>query len=208
MTEKVKKFAVKHLNTPQNRLLAAYLLFICMWSMFHLGYTAVNSIGFIGGNAKQQLTVADFTPVDVEVVNENTIINSTGDSQLIYTGPIRNMRIKCSFSIDPGEFVCFYNYRGNNAFGIHRMRYAKIIGDCYWFEFPPGTKQIRLDTGVEPSITVVFDSITINTPTLSTVAGITAGDGFTLLTVPGLIFMIGETALSLVKNKKERDERQ
>ena len=88
------------------------------------------------------------------------------------------------------------------------MKYAKIIGDYYWFEFPPFTHQIRLDTGVEPSITVVFDSITINTPVLSTVAGITAGDGFTLLAVPGLIFMIGETALSLVKNKKEREERQ
>lgn len=209
MIDKIKNFAANYLNTAIKRLLAAYLAFACLWAVFHLGYTALSGIGYITGRTSQkELTVEDFVHVGIEMADENTIINSTNDSQMIYTGPIRNLLIKCSFSADPGEFICFYNYRGNDAFGTHRMKYAKIIGDYYWFEFPPFTQQIRLDTGVEPSITVVFDSITINTPALSTVAGITAGDSFTLLAVPGLIFMIGETALSLLKYKKEREERQ
>ncbi len=205
MIDKIKNFAAMHLATATSRLLAAYLAFACLWGAFHLGYTAINGIGYITGiTSQQELTVADFVHVGIEMVDENTVINATDDSQMIYTGNIRNLLIKCDFSLPPGEFVCFYNYRGNDAFGTHRMKYAKIYDGYYLFEFPIGTKQIRLDTGVEPSIKIDFHSITINTPSLKTVTGVTVGDCFTLLTVPALIFMAGETACSLAKQIKKK----
>lgn len=203
MREKLKKLMDKHCTTAVNRLLACYLVFVCLFAVLHLGYTAVSGAGFLMGKTVQkELTVADFTPVDVEIVDDSTIINASGDSQLIYSGNIRNLIVKCSFSADPGEFVCFYNFSGNDVFGTHRMEYAKLYNGCYIFEFPLGTKQIRLDTGVEPSVMVAFDRITINKPTIKTLTGITAGDLFTLLVVPALGFMVWETILSILKKKK------
>ena len=49
-----------------------------------------------------------------------------------------------------------------------------------------------------------FDEIIINRPMFSTVFGLTAGDLFTALILPGCLFMLLETFLPMLKKKKYR----
>ena len=135
-----------------------------------------------------------------------TVYNATDDTQLIYTGNLRNLIVKCEFSRNPGEFVCFYNNRGNYSFGVHKMRYAKVYGDYYVFEFPYGTKQIRLDTGVVSEITVSFDEITINSFDIQDYFAFSISELFTLLIIPAAVYFAIDTAIKLYLsiNKKKR----
>lgn len=114
---------------------------------------------------KRELTVLDFETVDCEFVSDAEIVTETEDSQMIYTGNLVNMYVKCSFSQPEGEFLAFYAKNENHSFGINRVSYAKLSGDWYVFHFPYGTKQVRVDPGVTVSNTVHFDEIIVNNNT-------------------------------------------
>ena len=187
-------------------LVYTYAVCICATVIFHFTVGIAN-FGFskVGIYGEKQLTVDSFETVGADYVDDMTIINSTNDTQLIYTGNIRNLTVKCEFSRHPGEFVCFYNGRGNYSFGTHKMRYAKVYGDYYVFEFPYGTKQIRLDTGVVADITVKFEEITINSFDIQDYFVFSQSELFTLLIIPGAIYFAIDTAfkLCLTINKKK-----
>lgn len=68
------------------------------------------------------------------------------------------------------------------------MRKGKAVWKVLCFEFPIGTNQIRVDTGVHPSITVSFQEILANKYTFNTVMRFSTGELFYLLAVPGVIY--------------------
>ncbi len=187
-------------------LMYTYVLCFCGTLLFHIISGVVNcGLSWFGVYGEKHLTVDSFETVGAEYVDSMTIINSTNDTQMIYTGNVRNLIVKCEFSRSPGEFVCFYNTRGNYSFSTHKMRYAKMYGDYYVFEFPYGTKQIRLDTGVIDSITVSFEEININSFDVWDYFACSVSELFTLLIMPGVMYFGIDTAykLYLIINKNK-----
>ena len=86
------------------------------------------------------------------------------------------------------EFLAFYSYKADGVFSAERCVRGKQYGRYYVFEFPIGTNQIRIDTGVHPSITVSFQEILANKYTFNTVMRFSTGELFYLLAVPGVIY--------------------
>ena len=160
----------------------------------------------VGFYQQKMLNIHDFEQIGVEVVDNMTMINATNDTQLICEGNIKNIYIKCDFSADPGEFVAFYSRKNNYAFGTHQMLHARQDGEYYIFRFPIGTKQVRIDTGVEPSITVSFDEIMLNKQSLREITGINIGYLFYLMICPMVLFSIlytGATIYECIMKKKK-----
>lgn len=189
-------------SQPLENLKRFYIGFIIFSIIIHSLYGLVNLYGFKSGKyVEKSLTVKDFQPMGAEFSDDMTLISTTDDAQLIYTGDVRNIIIKCEFSQDPGEFVSFYNKSADNAFGTHKMLYAKYIDGYYVFQYPIGTKQIRIDTGIFPSITVNFEEITINKPTVSTVWGSVTSQFFYCLVVPPVLFLLTDTVKQILKKK-------
>lgn len=169
-----------------------YLIVSALFLSFHL----LHGLGYLVlGYGKEQLHLRDFIAVEAEIVDENTLISIGDDTQLIYTGNVKSLRIKCSFSQNPGEIVAFYSYRTNSEWSSQRMRYARWIDGYYEFVFPFGTQQIRFDTGIFPSITVVFDEIEINSGSPAEIFGFSGAELFYLLILP----MLGYVILSQIK---------
>ena len=203
MKKIIEKLSVYKSLSPLRRLVMVYAVFICLFVSAHIIYGGINCLNILTGKVKEtQLTLADFEIIGGEITDDNTLENRTDDTQLIYTGDIRNLIVKCTFSENPGEFICFYNSKANDVFGTNKMEYTRIYDGYYHFYFPLGTKQIRLDTGVFPTTVTEFEEIIINRPTVSTVLGLTAGDLFTAFVIPGWLFMIIETVLPVFKKKK------
>lgn len=92
------------------------------------------------------------------------------------------------FLMTRGEFLAFYSYKADGVFSAERCVRGKQYGRYYVFEFPIGTNQIRVDTGVHPSITVSFQEILANKYTFNTVMRFSTGELFYLLAVPGVIY--------------------
>lgn len=175
-------------------LLCAVILICCgIWNR-----VSVQKSFESGSLVNRHLTLGDFETVQAEVVDGMTLINDGYDTQIIYTGTVRNIYIKCTFSMDPGEFVAFYNKTGDGAWSQKRQRWAKLDDGYYCFEFPGGTKQIRIDTGVEPSIRVDFRHIEINRPTDRLIEGSKAGRLFTWLVMP----LLAESVIGIVVDSK------
>lgn len=179
---------------------AVMLRIVTITSIFNV--TAYKS----GFYQQKALTIHDFEQIGVEVVDDMTMINATNDTQLIYEGNIKNVYIKCDFSAEPGEFVAFYSRKNNYAFGTHQMLHAWQDGEYYIFRFPIGTKQVRIDTGVEPSITVSFDEIMLNKQSLREITGINKGYLFYMMICPMVLFSIlytGSTIYECIMKKKK-----
>lgn len=199
----MRKISKIYNGNPLNRLLFSYIIFAVLFVFVHVCFFAVNYIGYSTGKyVEKELTLNDFEIIGGEITDEKTLGNRSDDTQLIYTGNIRNLVVKCTFSENPGEFICFYNSKGNNVFGTHKMEYTKIYDGCYLFEFPLGTKQIRLDTGIFPTTITVFEKIIINKPSAATIFGFKSGDLFTLLILPVVWFMVIETIQPAIKSTK------
>lgn len=187
-------------------LLATLLIF---------GYAARNrrSVvrGFESGRLENRhLTLEDFDAVEAEVLDSMSMINASSDTQIIFSGEVRNVYITCTFSADPGEFVAFYNKTGDGAWSESRERWARLEDGSYCFEFPQGTKQIRIDTGVEPSIRVDFEDIEINRKTPKLLWGPLAGELFTLAVAPAALVsvrgIIAEAGRMLMNRKETENE--
>ncbi len=189
-------------SQPLKNLKHFYIGFIIFSLIIHSIYGLFNLYGFKTGKYVQKsLTVKDFQIVGAETSSDNTLITTTDDAQLILTGDVKSITIKCEFSQDPGEFVSFYNKSADNAFSAQKMLYAKFIDGYYVFEYPFGTKQIRIDAGVFPSITVDFDEIIINKPTVQTVWGSITSQLFYCLVVPPVLFLLTDTVKQITKKK-------
>lgn len=150
-----------------------------------------------GTYTQRSLTLNDFEPYGVEQLDEMTMINATDDAQLWLTENVYNLYVDCSFSYDPGEFIVFYSNRTDGAFSAERCLRGRLYGKYYVFEFPAGTKQIRMDTGIHPSITVSFGEILVNRYTFNTVMRFSTEELFYLLIVPGLIYGIWDLVFGL-----------
>lgn len=144
---------------------------------------------------EQALCPADFTGVGIEVVDDATLETATDDAQLHYTADgMHSLWVRCSFSTDPGEFVLFYQNRMEAEFDARKELYARRYGDWYVFPLPAGTRKIRLDLGVLPSVKVHFDEIILNRrtpPMLDTEALVWAA------VLPGLLFEVLDWLLEL-----------
>lgn len=192
---------------PQKLLAGCYLWTAVVMLRIVTITSLLNLIAYkVGFYQQKMLNIYDFEHIGVEVVDDMTLINATNDTQLIYEGNIKNLYVKCNFSAEPGEFVAFYSKRNNYAFGSHQMVYAMQEGEYYVFRFPIGTKQVRIDTGVEPSITVSFDEIMLNKQSLREITGINTGCLFYLMICPMVLFSIlytGATIYECVMKKKK-----
>lgn len=150
----------------------------------------------LAGLRETALTVADFTPVDTEVVDDHTVITTSGDSQLLLQADnIRDLWVHCTFLQDPGEFVAFYQSDPDAPFSAKKQVYARYGGEgWYVFPVPYGTRKLRLDLGVEPSITVQLHEMCMNRPPavhLPTAALVWAA------LLPGLLFAVADWMLDL-----------
>ncbi|MDD6827276.1 MAG: hypothetical protein PUE12_14480 [Oscillospiraceae bacterium] len=199
MKKIVKKYTDYFTNHRLKAFMATYAVCIAAALAVNIVTGIVNfGLSTAGVYRQKSLTADDFELVDAEYVDSMTIINATNDTQMIYTGNIKNLVVNCDFSRPPGEFVCFYNSRGDYSFGTHKMKYAKQYGDYYIFEFPYGTKQVRMDTGVEPSITVSFDSIQINSFSAFDMFGFSTSWLFSLLFIPAAVHFGIDTLLKIL----------
>ena len=196
-------------NQPQKLMALCCAGVLTVFAVVIAATTAINMVGLKTGFYQQKsLNLHDFEHVGVELINDMAMVNATGDTQLIYTGNVRNIYIKCDFSVDPGEFVAFYSKADNYAFGRHKMVYARQEDGFYVFRFPLGTRQVRIDTGVEPSIQVNFDRINLNTSSFRDITDINTGYLFYIMVLPVLVFSILQTladmTLGVLTGKKAR----
>ncbi len=190
---------------PKKALFHSYLLALAIALLFHLCMGITHLVAFQTNIYESRLLkVQDFDPVGIDIVNDATLITTTDDSQMIYTGNVRNIKIKCEFLQSPGEFVSFYNTKADGSFGMHQMMHAKIEDGYYVFEYPLGTRQIRIDFGVVPSVTVRISEIQLNDKDPAQMLGYANGELFYLFTVPFIVFLSVDTALELYCAVKER----
>ena len=170
-------------------LLLCYAVCVILFLGFKLCAGLWVFYGFQNGRyAQRNLTLNDFEQYGVEQLDDMTMVNATDDTQLWITENIYNLYVDCDFSYDPGEFLAFYSYKADGVFSAERCVRGKQYGRYYVFEFPIGTNQIRVDTGVHPSITVSFQEILANKYTFNTVMRFSTGELFYLLAVPGVIY--------------------
>ncbi len=205
MTNKINALFKLWKDNPKKALLCSYLLALVITFAFHL-FMSIGHLAAFQFNIYESkpLHIQDFDPVGVEIVDDTTVITTTEDSQLIYTGNVRNIKIKCEFLQNPGEFVSFYNTKANGSFGMHQMLYAKMKDGYYIFEYPLGTRQVRIDLGVVPSVTVRISEIQLNDKNLAQMLGYTNSELFYLFTVPFVVFLLLDTALELYHSIKGR----
>ncbi len=117
----------------------------------------------VGVLPERELTLADFTQVDIETVDASTIITASNDAQLILEGGgIRTLWVRCVFGSSPGEFVAFYETRPDAPFSARKMVWARQYGDWYVFRLPYGTTRLRLDPAGWGGVAVRFDEIVLN----------------------------------------------
>lgn len=187
-------------RTGAGRLAAWYALSIVLVLTIQSLFALYDGLLFLTGKLESRsLTLEDFVPVDAEILDEMTMVNASNDTQLLYAPlgkEIRSLSVRCSFSLDPGEFVLFYQKDADGGFSIDKQIYASwdAHSDSYFFLLPRGVKKIRLDTGVEPSITVRFDAIDINRCRFNDLFRFSRTEAFYLLILPGVLYGLGATA--------------
>lgn len=198
MTKKINTLLNFWKKNPEKMLFRNYLLALAVTLFFHLFMGLTHLIAYqTNFYESRSLALTELEPVGIELVDDGTIITQTDDSQLIYTGNIRSIKIKCEFLQDPGEFVSFYNKKANGAFGSNQMMYAKMQDGYYVFDYPLGTRQARIDFGVVPSVTVHISEILLNDKDPAQMLGYTNGELFYLFTVPLVVFLLLDTLLRL-----------
>lgn len=194
MREKVKSFWNLWQKKPEKMLVRFYLLTLAVMVLLHLLMGAGQFIAYqVGLYEKRALQIRDFEPVGVEIVDDETVITQTDDSQLIFNGNVKTIKIKCEFLQNPGEFVSFYNKTADGAFGIQKMMYAKIKNGYYVFDYPFGTRQVRIDLGVVPSVMIKVSDIQLNDQSAAQMMGYSNGELFYLFTVPLVLFLTLDT---------------
>ncbi len=194
MREKVKSFWNLWQKKPEKMLVRFYLLTLAVTVLLHLLMGAGQFIAYqVGLYEKRALQIRDFEPVGVEIVDDETVITQTDDSQLIFNGNVKTIKIKCEFLQNPGEFVSFYNKTADGAFGIQKMMYAKIKNGYYVFDYPFGTRQVRIDLGVVPSVMIKVSDIQLNDQSAAQMMDYSNGELFYLFTVPLVLFLTLDT---------------
>lgn len=209
MHEKVRTFWNSWQEKPEKMLMRFYVAALAVTVLFHLLMGAGQLIAYqIGVYEKRTLQIQDFEPVGVEVVDDETIITQTDDSQLIFNGNVKSIKIKCEFLQNPGEFVSFYNKTADGAFGIQKMMYAKMKDGYYEFNYPFGTRQVRIDLGVVPSVTIKVSDIQLNHQSAAQMMGYSNRELFYLFTVPLAVFLVLDTAGKLYDKAKQKKKKQ
>ncbi len=180
-------------DKPAQTLIACYIyttliLVFCITviSIYHLVLFGIGSL------KQQNLNIADFEAIGIELIDENTLVTITDDAQLIYEnkGNVKNLSFKVETSADPGEWVLFYQNNENAGYSIEKMVYAKQVGDMYVFEMPANTIKIRFDLGVIPSNTMEFESIQINTFSFINITNIGTETLFYAFILPLVLYTI------------------
>lgn len=212
MRERVKSFWNVWQKKPEKMLVRFYLLALAVTILFHLLMGAGQFIAYqVGLYEKRTLQIRDFEPVGVEIVDDETVITQTDDSQLIFNGNVKTIKIKCEFLQNPGEFVSFYNKTADGAFGIQKMMYAKIKDGYYVFDYPFGTRQVRIDLGVVPSVMIKVSDIQLNDQSAAQMMGYSNGELFYLFTVPLVLFLtldtLGKVYCEVAKKRKTKKQK-
>ncbi len=204
MRRKITAFIQFWQDNPQKVLRQFYLIACAMALLLNVLCGIVNFAAYQTGYYKEMtLTVSDFEQVGLEQIDDHTVINQTDDAQLIYTGNVRSIKIRCEFSQNPGEFVSFYNRRANGAFGVKHMQYAQRRDGFYEFHYPVGTKQVRIDTGVVPAIQVSFSEIVLNEKNVWNMIGFSTSELFYVFVTPICIFLVLDTVIKLFHFRKK-----
>lgn len=138
-------------------------LYLLALAVVLAGAAAPVALHAAGLRQPRALTLADFEAVGTQQLDETTLVTATDDAQLhLPFAGAHSLWVRCEFSLDPGEFVLFYQNRAGAEFSAGKMLHAQRYGDWYVFTPPAGTQKIRLDLGVYPSITVHFDEIVLD----------------------------------------------
>ena len=94
----IKKYLACFKTTPVKALGLTYVVCICAALLVNIAAGAVNFGLSSTVYQQKQLTADDFQLIGAEYVDSMTIINSTNDTQMIYSGNIKKLAVKCSFS--------------------------------------------------------------------------------------------------------------
>lgn len=196
MRSKVKTWIQDWQAHPTKALLHVYLVSIVVVLLGNLLAGLFHLVAYQTGYYQtKKLSLDDFQSVGVQRLDANAVLTETDDAQLLYSGNVRSIKIKCDFLQNPGEFVSFYTDSPEHSFGVDRMKYAKIKNGYYVFEYPVGTKQVRVDLGVLPSVEVQFSEIILNPKELPQMFAYSNAELFYLFTVPLLIFLLLDTGM-------------
>ncbi len=152
------------------------------------------------------LNINSFDHIGIEVVNENTIITTTNDSQLILNDAknIKSLHINARYSQLPGEVNLFYAQNANDDFSSNKMLYAQYKDGYYTFNLPLGTKKIRFDCGVHSDVTIEFGDIILNRATFFDLVPINTSMLFIILILPLFLLTFTDILASLIINKKNK----
>lgn len=207
MRRKVKAFIEFWQKNPVKTLQRFYIVACTAALAFNVLCGVFYFIAYQTGFYQEQvLSISDFELVGLEILDDHTVVNKTDDAQLIYNGNVHSIKLRCEFSQNPGEFVSFYNRRGNGSFGVNRMEYAQRRDGWYEFDYPVGTKQIRIDTGVEPAIQVSFSEIVINEKDICTMLGFSTSELFYVFVMPICAFLLFDTIIKVFHICKNVDK--
>lgn len=207
MRRKIKIWIQTWQENPAKMLQRFYIVACALALTFNILCGIFYFVAYQTGFYQEKvLSISDFDPVGLEILDAQTVVNQTDDAQLIYTGNIHSIKLRCEFSQNPGEFVSFYNRRGNGSFGVKRMDYAQRRNGWYEFDYPIGTKQIRIDTGVEPAIQVSFSEIILNEKDICKMVGFSTSELFYVFIIPVCVFLVLDTLIKIFHICKNVDK--
>ena len=195
MTDLCKKISDRWHKHPA-RLLAGF--YAAAAALILLGTALLWLGGVVGIWPQRALTLQDFDRcTDLEMTGRDSFITASYDPQMVYTGHVRSLRIRCRYTGEPGELVAYYAADTNESFRGDKPVYAQKRGDWYVFTFPLWTQQIRLDPAAYPSVEVQIDEMEINPPALPN-----TGTLFYLLVLPPLAALLAVTVCDLAAKRE------
>ena len=192
-------------DNPPKMLLRCYLLTLALALIFHLCVGLLNLLAYQTGYYEEKhLRIDDFQQVGLERADEITLITATDDAQLLYQGNVRSLRFTCEFLQNPGEFISFYGTARRSGFAADRIVQAKLQhnGD-YLFTYPLGTRNVRVDLGVVPSVTVRISEIVLNEKTPQQMLHLSVGELFWLFVLPAVAFLLVDTVIGWKQTRKK-----
>jgi len=200
INELLNKLCIFWQKNTGKMLIVCYVVVCCLSLSVNVFTGAVKWFGHKNGTYEEKhLNLNDFEHFGVEQLDDMTMINASDDTQLWYTGNMHNLYVKCDFSYAPGEYIVFYNKTGDGVFGIHQMVHAYEVDGWYIFQLPAGTKQIRMDTGIYPSITIEFEEIILNRCSFNDMMRFSTSQLLWTLVLPAIVFCALDTGVAILQ---------
>ena len=163
--KKILVFLQKGLRRPLVLCYSVYVLWTALGGLY--GFAADSLLRASGQLATTELSVADFTPVNLEQEGEGWR-STAADPQLLYQvdGRVTTVRVFMSFDADPGELDLYYIEQPGEDYDKYRRVWAVQQDDgSYLYQLPRADIwEIRLDPGSAENLGINITEIRINEP--------------------------------------------